>query len=388
MFWAAIVITLASIFNHLYLTYLHYKVKLGLDGTPSFCNINAQFNCETVAASSYSAVAGIPVAAFGAAAHLILLVLLCSAFWNLSSDSKRVARWTTWLALFMGVVSVVMAGISSFAVGSWCLFCMLAYVLSWANLFAIIKLFGKPNAAELGGDIGALFSSQKWVLVMFIAIPALGWFGNRAFMDSYGLNQIDSAIKDSVIGWQSRTPSSFTEEGLILGDANAKMTIVEFADFLCPHCKHAAPTIHTFVKTRPGVRFIFKPFPLDGACNPAITQKGDGTRCVLTAAVMCAEKLGQKGWAVHDWIFERQESFYAGVNADGFSSVMNTNFGLDNKAMKECMTSEETNSLINRLATEGKTANIEGTPTVFVNNKKLERGQMMPVLDAVHAEIR
>lgn len=388
MFWTAIVITVISIINHLYLTYLHYKVKLGLDAAPSFCNINAQFNCETVAASSFSAVGGIPIAALGAASHVILLILLCSAFWNLSAASDRIKRWTVWLAVVIGLVSIVMAGVSSLVIGSWCLFCMLAYALSWVNAFILMKLFGKPDVKSLGSDIGSLFGSQKWVLGLFIAIPVLGWFGNKVFLDSYGLSQMETAIKDSVIGWQSRTPTGFSEEGLIMGDPAAKMTIVEFADFLCPHCKHAAAPLHNFTKTRPSVRLIFKPFPLDGTCNPAITHKGDGTRCVLTAAVLCAEKLAQKGWEVHDWVFARQESFFSTVNVDGFSNVMNTNFGLDTAAMKACMTSEQTNSLIGRMAAEGKNANIEGTPTIFVNNKKLDRGQMMPVLDAVFAEIR
>ena len=42
----------------------------------------------------------------------------------------------------------------------------------------------------------------------------------------------------------SEIPQSFTDDGApVLGDPNAPITIVEFADFMCPHCQEYTETI-------------------------------------------------------------------------------------------------------------------------------------------------
>ena len=59
-----------------YLTLQHFQVKLGLASGPSICNINSTFNCDVVAASTYSSLFHIPVAVFGAVSHLIFMLIL------------------------------------------------------------------------------------------------------------------------------------------------------------------------------------------------------------------------------------------------------------------------------------------------------------------------
>ncbi len=46
------------------------------------------------------------------------------------------------------------------------------------------------------------------------------------------------------------------------GAASKDLLIVEFADFQCPHCKDAQPTIDRMVKDFPNARFVFESFPL------------------------------------------------------------------------------------------------------------------------------
>jgi protein-disulfide isomerase len=52
------------------------------------------------------------------------------------------------------------------------------------------------------------------------------------------------------------------------------------------------------------------------------------------------------------------------------------------------MESPESMALIRQMAEEGKNSKIEGTPTIFVNNRKLDRGQILPVLQAVYEQIK
>ncbi len=46
------------------------------------------------------------------------------------------------------------------------------------------------------------------------------------------------------------------------GAASKDLLIVEFADFQCPHCKDAQPTIDRMVQDFPNARFVFESFPL------------------------------------------------------------------------------------------------------------------------------
>lgn len=54
-----------------------------------------------------------------------------------------------------------------------------------------------------------------------------------------------------------------------VGPRDAKVTVVEFFDYRCPHCKDAAPDVLRLVRTYPDVRFVFKEMPIFGAPSRA-----------------------------------------------------------------------------------------------------------------------
>jgi len=53
------------------------------------------------------------------------------------------------------------------------------------------------------------------------------------------------------------------------GPADAKVTVVEFFDYQCIYCARLAPELEKVIKANPGVRFIFKEFPIFGQRWPA-----------------------------------------------------------------------------------------------------------------------
>ncbi|MGC1258229.1 MAG: thioredoxin domain-containing protein, partial [Candidatus Acidiferrales bacterium] len=46
------------------------------------------------------------------------------------------------------------------------------------------------------------------------------------------------------------------------GPSNAKVTVVEFSDFECPHCREFSQILREVEPQYPQVRFVFKDFPL------------------------------------------------------------------------------------------------------------------------------
>jgi uncharacterized membrane protein len=391
MIIAALISSLVSVGVHLYLTIQHYQLKLGLSEGHSFCNINSTFNCDTVAVSPFAVLFGIPIATWGATTNLMLAVLLLTGFLGISQNPGRILRFAFWLSLFVAATSVVMGAISSLVLKTYCLNCMAAYLLSFLTVVLIWKGLSENLWTSLWKDIKSLFGDHRWVLLVIAAIPAGSFLGNAIIGDSYGISKLKLVTQESRANWQSATPHSFDlTKGLSFqkGSEPPVMTIVEFADFKCSHCRMAYPTLHTFAEGRSDVRLIYKSFPLDGVCNSDMPRKGDGSTCQLAYSVFCAEKLAKKGWEFHNWIFDRQESFLSASSPENLLKELASEKKVDFYELQKCMNSSEISDLVSSQAKEGAAAKISGTPSIFVNGKLLERGQFMPVLESVYETLK
>src|ERR1044072_7876292 len=82
-----------------------------------------------------------------------------------------------------------------------------------------------------------------------------------------------------------------------VGPEHAPVTVVEYGDFECPHCKQAAGTVKLMLTRFEGqVRFVFRHFPLEEVHPPALRA---------AEAAECGG--GQvKFWAMHDLLFDHQ----------------------------------------------------------------------------------
>lgn len=382
--------SLASLFVFSYLTLQHFQVKLGLTSGPSICNINATFNCDVVAASTYSSLFHVPVAMFGAVAHFIFLLILIVYKIGLIQDSARVSRYIFHFSILFLLASLGMGFISLFYMKAYCIFCLSAYALSLLILFFAYQLKDGGALANLNADVVDLFKDHKWVLIMSVGIVPLSFFANAMVAHGLGASNIEEFKNESLAAWaQSPYYEFLNDKGLIVNkNPSAKITVVEFADFLCPHCKFAYPSLHAFAESHPDVQFIFKPFPLDGACNKAMEHNGDGLRCKLAYFAFCAESSAQKGWATHHWIFEHQEAIYEKPDLANFKENIKTDLGIELDSLKTCMDSSEVQDLVLNMAKEGGNAKVPGTPAIYVNGRKLDRAQALPILDAAYELIK
>jgi protein-disulfide isomerase/uncharacterized membrane protein len=394
-FWITLVAIAGQLGLHTYLAIHHVNLKLGLAQGPSICNVNQSFNCDAVASSSFSEIFGIPIAFLGLVAQLFALALLIASHPLLTENESRVkARYLFYLSTAVAAVSLVMASISVSFVKVFCLFCLFTYLLSFVAFASAYKWSG-ARPYPFSQDLAELFGSAKNWLIGFILIPFAALALNSLVSTSlkqgaYG-PYADTLFAESLNAWRQAPEALFDEaKGLTFQNGNQPviMTIIEFADFKCPHCKMASLPLHSFVKAHPDVKIIFKPFPLDGACNKALPNSGDSNRCWMAAAPFCAEKLFQKGWQTHDYLFEKQGELFATFQLDSLTKALGTELNIDSEALKACIESDETKELVLATAKEGADAKIEGTPAIFVNNKRLNQGQVLPVLNSVYNELK
>ncbi|MGZ3723865.1 MAG: vitamin K epoxide reductase/DsbA family protein [Bdellovibrionales bacterium] len=378
---------LASIAAHIYLTLHFYPIKFGFSAGPSVCNLSAKFDCDAVAASNYSSVFGMPIALWGAATNAVLFALILFSWLEWTEFPERLKRWTALLAGLSFATSIVMALISLTQMQSYCLFCITVYGLSTIVFFSYIGMVHEPFIAGLKSDIPHLWSESKGILIAFAVIPVLAYVGHQSFMQNLGDAQIDKLVQESVEEWQHAPKQEFVAKpSLVVGPAadHATMTLVEFADFRCSHCRHASYTLDAFVKSHPDVRFEFYSFPLDGACNEKI-EGSSGVSCRLATAVLCAEKEG-KGWELHGALYNMQDETIRMPSTnelDPFLAQTVAPLGLSWERMQTCMNDPASLDAIKAQAKQGGLVNVQGTPTMFVNGRQLNRGQILPVLQAV-----
>lgn len=384
----ALLVTFVAILVHLYLSQQHYALKFGGITGPSVCNVNDRFNCDAVAASSYSTVFGLPLALWGALTNAALLFLLLVTRLNWTDDRAFTGRMALWGATIVAAASLVMGAISFLFMHNLCLFCIGAYILSFLGLAA--TWIGVGGFGDVAADLKSLFSSHRWVFFLVLAVPAIGFLSHASIVDGYGLGKIDQIARDKVQQWQQSPEQKFDlVRGLVLASkVEPRMTLVEFADYRCPHCRTAYPTLHAFTQAHPDVKLVFKHFPLDGTCNPSLEMGGgDGISCVMSFITQCEQKMRGQGWLAHHHFFDNQDSYRAMSRVDEVFEKYCAHQKLDCAALKTCADSSEIKDEVRAMAQEGLDAKIRGTPTIFVNSRLLGSGQLMPVLESAYQSL-
>lgn len=391
LFNITLISILISILTLGYLTKLHFDLASGTHVGKSLCNIGSAMNCETVNSSAYAKFLNIPISLWGLMTQLVLLITLLIGKTTPSQSNSPHQRTFIFISYVALIVSVVMAGISTFVLKQFCLFCILIYISNITTAIAGSLLF-QVKLQSWSNYISDLTNKFASVLLVLL-IPGGSWLANAIFYDIYNmkeLSQLKSVVESKIELWKKSPSFNFDpSSGLILNkQENSPFIIVEFADFRCPHCKHAAPVLHKFAQDNPNVQLIFKPYPLDPTCNSAMgSGGGTGVSCQLAYLTYCAEKLNSSGWKTHDAIFERQEQFLRSQSAEVLISEIIREVQIDPNKAKECMQSEETYKAIQDMTKEGQAAQIKGTPTVFVNGKLLEGGQVYQILKAAYDTI-
>lgn len=378
--------TLSAIGLHVYLTFKFYSLKFGVDSS-SACNINEKFNCDIASTSQYAELFGVPIALLGALTNAALFILMLN-FYLSSGESRRAFRSSYYLSFFVFLVSIVMGTISVLFLSSYCPFCIATYALSAITLVCLY--FVTDKKITFSNLVPFLVTENRGTAYLVLAIPLLALFINWNINKGYSSDRLELYARDSIQSWQAKEAATFdSQRGIVKGNESSKFVIVEFADYLCPHCKHANGPIKTFVSTYTDTKLIFKPYPLDGTCNtsPGLQGQGDGIRCRLAFASYCGEKLYKEGFKYHDFIFDNQEFFHGVSSKDEVDKKI---CSLDESRctqMKECMGSEEAMNWVKMASKEGEEAKISGTPTIFVNGKKLEGGQNFMILKSLYNHI-
>ncbi len=143
----------------------------------------------------------------------------------------------------------------------------------------------------------------------------------------------------------------------VKGPETAPVTIVVFDDYQCPYCARLNPTLDQVMKKHSkDVKLVIKHFPLR---MHKFAKKA-------ARAALAANEQG-KFWEYHDMVFENHK----GLNDDKFLEFSKA-LNLNEEKFKSDMDSKKIRDRIEKDMADGKKAGVRGTPTVFINGKRLK----------------
>ena len=62
---------------------------------------------------------------------------------------------------------------------------------------------------------------------------------------------------------------------IVVGNPNGKITLVEFYDYQCPHCRETSAALDDVIKANPGLRVVFKNLPIFGKYSQEASESSD-----------------------------------------------------------------------------------------------------------------
>lgn len=149
----------------------------------------------------------------------------------------------------------------------------------------------------------------------------------------------------------------------VKGPDNARITIVEYADFQCPYCSVASTNLRALIEKYPeDIRIVYRHFPLASIHDKAI---------LATQAAEAAGLQGEEGfWAMHDLLYETQAEWSA-LTVDEFTSWLieqSEVLGLDTVLFETDLNSEPIVTMAEATWIKGQELGIPGTPHIKINS--------------------
>lgn len=156
-------------------------------------------------------------------------------------------------------------------------------------------------------------------------------------------------------------------KGPTRGPADSPVTIVEFSDMQCPHCKAAQPVIEKLLADEPNAKLVFENFPLpnhDWAAKAAAYNDCIGRRSK------------DAFWKFVGSVYDSQADITA-ATADEKLSALADKAGVKGPEIAACAVQDETVGRVQGEVLLGQSMDVNSTPTLFVNGRRIsDLGQL------------
>jgi len=333
----------------------HLAVHL-LGETGYGCNLNEFFNCDVVALSRFSEVAGIPLGVWGVSYFCTILAFLGLRQRQVTANVGKLGYL---LMLGLGLLSTAgLASISLLELKKICLVCLTVYLSTWVQL---------PLAWVLRRELKPRFAAKAALLTVGATIIAVttvvGLFSTfRHTLYTLILNKSEQEMQ-AILSADTLLARAVRSE--LMADLPARSKVVtldEFLDFECPNCAVFRLVVNTLRRDfGPRIKIRFHHFPMDKKCNRSWDMHENS--CEAAYYGYCMDKAG-RFWDFYQIAFERQYDLSPEALV-----AWTKGLNVDTNVMAGCVKSPEAKSAIAadiQLATK---LGVEATPGVFIDGR-------------------
>ena len=358
IWWLMLILSLAGLLISVVLARIHFKVNSEA-GFHSFCGRGSTFNCDDVARSPYSIWLGVPMALWGVWGYCLAAAV---ALWGLRARRAALTAACS-LPLFTGFVglSVVLGSISAFRLHALCILCASTYGIN-LSLFILALV----HAANIGfspvaaAPLHAFREGAGKPLAILVLLGATV-LGLVALVPSYWPQS--GKPRASRLAGSGLARGEVPGGGHWIGAQKPTLTITEFSDYECPHCRQAHAQLRNIVAQFPDrVRLVHRHFPLDQACNRSIERPFHQFACWAAQLAECAGRAG-RFWDANDILFELSNS----LDTQSTKKIA-AELKLDPAALDRCMKGEGLADVKNDIEV-GIALKLEGTPSFLVDGQ-------------------
>ena len=233
------------------------------------------------------------------------------------------------------------------------------------------KKYKAPPSVHLKVEEGSFVSGTCFRKLQFSATDAQSSFRLDLF-SSPDLRFLTRELMDSTADpvAEERRKTEALSAGLVKGDfptrgqTAAPLTLAVFSDFECPYCARFATTMKELSPEETAkVRLVFRymPLPMHPWARPA------------AEAAACAQEQGNSYfWALHDFIFDHQKELTRDNLLQKLAESAKSLSGFDPRKFSSCVVERRTAAQIDRDIAFAEQNSVDGTPTVFVNGKRIQ----------------
>ncbi len=307
--------------------------------------------CDVVRASRWAKWFGIPTPLFGLAFYLAMLALLVVR--TAMPHWKRILcyRLTRILAVLGFIESCFLFFIQLLDLKAFCTWCLGSAVAA-TTIFICSWFDGRPEVDPSGETKELRFQFTTLVvtivlgavLIIVLTIP-------RSNGTPPTIAPVSAEAESAAMAVLNRSDITFE------GPKDAKVTLIEFADFQCPACRQAYPEVQKVLKTYEGkIKFAYREFPLP------IHENAKGA----AVAAVCADHQGK--------LYQYADVMFAGDAKLTRDDLVHdaADLRLDMNVFMSCLDATSTREAVARDVTDGDTLGVSQTPTFFVNGLMID----------------